>query len=115
MAEHFLDVLGIKPDNVEALRSLTRQQLVKTADEVLTRAQTTAREIGGMPFQPVIDGSTLPQRPLAAVRDGAAKGIPILVGSTLDEWKLFGALDPRITKSDQDQDRQTPGAASARC
>jgi para-nitrobenzyl esterase len=45
-----------------------------------------------MPFQPVVDGTTLPQRPIDAVNGGAAKGIPVLVGTCKDEWKLFSSM-----------------------
>jgi para-nitrobenzyl esterase len=38
---------------------------------------------------PVIDGETLPRSPLAAVRDGEARDIPFVTGTTRDEWRLF--------------------------
>lgn len=41
---------------------------------------------------PLVDGRTLPQRPLAAVREGIAREIPLLVGTTRDETRLFGKL-----------------------
>ncbi|HEY0105247.1 MAG TPA: carboxylesterase/lipase family protein [Rhizomicrobium sp.] len=48
------------------------------------------REVGiGMPFAPTIDGSVLPLRPIEAVAGGAAAGVPLLTGTTRDEWKLF--------------------------
>jgi para-nitrobenzyl esterase len=49
----------------------------------------------GLPWQPVEDGTVLPEGPLHAVRAGAAAGIPLLVGTTREEWKLFGLMmDP---------------------
>ncbi len=101
VSEHFLDILGLKPIEVDALRDLSSGQLLETANKLVIRSQSTARELGGMPFQPAVDGKVLPQIPLDAVKDGAAKGISILVGSTLEEWNLFGALDPRVLKSDE--------------
>ncbi|MBW2622160.1 MAG: carboxylesterase/lipase family protein, partial [Deltaproteobacteria bacterium] len=103
VSKHFLDILGLKPADTDALRDLSAGQLLNAANELIIRSQTTAREIGGMPFQPVVDGSVLPQFPLDAVKGGSAKGISILVGSTLEEWNLFGAMDPRVTKSDEVQ------------
>lgn len=53
--------------------------------------------LGSQPFQPVVDGQILPIKPYEAVEAGAVAGIPIMAGSTLDEWRLFGALKPAIT------------------
>jgi para-nitrobenzyl esterase len=53
--------------------------------------------IGGLPFRPVVDGTVLPVRPYAAIEAGVAAGIPLMVGTTADEWRLFGALQPAIT------------------
>lgn len=44
---------------------------------------------GGMCFAPVHDGESLPTHPEEAVSRGVAAGIPLLVGSNLDEHKLF--------------------------
>ncbi len=50
-----------------------------------------------MPFHPVVDGEVLPAPPLEAVRAGSAAGIDLLVGTNVDDWRLFlaasGALD----------------------
>ena len=43
-----------------------------------------------MVFLPAVDGDVLPEQPLDAVARGAAARIPLLTGTTLDEWKLFG-------------------------
>jgi carboxylesterase type B len=39
--------------------------------------------------------------PHDAVVKGSARDIPVMVGSTLEEWKLFGAMDPRVTSLDE--------------
>lgn len=54
-----------------------------------------------LPFQPVHDQHALPEHPLDAVRAGAAAGVPVLLGTTLDEWNLFSLLDPE----DLDEER----------
>jgi para-nitrobenzyl esterase len=54
----------------------------------------TANDLGGLPFQPVVDGEILPRRAIESVARGSAAGVPVLVGSTLDEWKLFIPADP---------------------
>jgi para-nitrobenzyl esterase len=42
-----------------------------------------------MAFQPVFGGDVLPRFPIEALRDGSGAGIPTLVGTTREEWKLF--------------------------
>lgn len=42
-----------------------------------------------LPFQPTVDGSTLPARPLDAMAHGSAAGVALIAGTTADEMKLF--------------------------
>lgn len=44
-------------------------------------------------FQPVLGGTLLPERPLTAIRAGSAAGIPLVTGTTADEWNLFALRD----------------------
>lgn len=48
-----------------------------------------------MPFQPSIDGRLLRAAPDAALSAGAAAGIPVIVGTNRDEWKLFAPFDAK--------------------
>jgi carboxylesterase 2/para-nitrobenzyl esterase len=93
----------------------TRQALAALAPERILQAQATLREellarpdpalwgevaLNFLPWAPTVDGAVLPQAPAEAVRAGAGSGIELIVGSNLDETRLFllsdGALD-RIT------------------
>jgi para-nitrobenzyl esterase len=55
----------------------------------------------GLPFQPVVDGELIPGDPLAAVGAGAARHVPLLIGTNLDESKLFAPLDPEAAGLDE--------------
>lgn len=57
--------------------------------------------LGSLPFRPVVDGAMLPAAPIDAVEAGFAAGIPVMAGSTLEEWKLFGAMQPVIKELDE--------------
>jgi para-nitrobenzyl esterase len=48
----------------------------------------------GMPFQPVVDGVMLPRAPLDAIGDGLAAAVPVLAGTTADEWNVFHLASP---------------------
>jgi para-nitrobenzyl esterase len=77
------------------------QQLLKVQETLATIAASDP-EIGGMPYQPVVDGDVQPVLPIERVRAGSAAGVAVLVGSILEEWRLFGSLDPEIAKLDDD-------------
>jgi para-nitrobenzyl esterase len=56
-------------------------------------------EVAGnlMPFEPVVDGTVLLDRPIDSIMAGASQGIDLLVGTNTDEFRLFmvpnGAID----------------------
>jgi para-nitrobenzyl esterase len=58
------------------------------------------RDTGGLPFGPTVDGEVLAERAIASVRAGSAAGIPVLTGTTADEWKLFTASRPKLRLMD---------------
>lgn len=43
----------------------------------------------GMTLMPMVGDDVLPERPLTALAAGAAADIPLLLGTTRDEWRLF--------------------------
>ncbi len=60
------------------------------------------REVGvGMPFAPTIDGDILPRRAIDCVAAGSAAGVPVLTGTTRDEWKLFTIASPNLKTLDE--------------
>jgi para-nitrobenzyl esterase len=92
VTEQFLKLADLKTDDVDALRSVTAERLVTADNEFIP---------GFMPWQPVIEGTILLKSPLEAIRAGSGGEIPIMVGSTLDEWKLMAGLNPEITALDE--------------
>lgn len=63
-------------------------------EQLLAAQSTVTVPGGGLPFEPVIDGRTLPQRPIDAIAHGSADGISLLVGTNRDEMRLFTLMDP---------------------
>jgi para-nitrobenzyl esterase len=53
------------------------------------------------PFSPIADGDLIPVRPFAAIASGSARGVPLIVGSNLEEMKLYRFLDPAIDALDR--------------
>jgi len=100
LAGQFLDILGLKANDVDALRSLTVEQLLAAQMELGPRMMKLSQRTGLL-LEPVIDGKILPSMPIDAVRNGSAKNIPVLVGTTLDEWKLLGMADQQLPALDE--------------
>jgi para-nitrobenzyl esterase len=92
-----LDALGLGPRDVSALRALPVDALLEAQKRVLA---TAVPEAFGLRFQPVVDGEVLPRPPLEAVAAGEVAGVPVLAGTNLDEYKLWGLADPKLAALD---------------
>ena len=88
-------ILGVEPSR-EAVAAVPLEELLaagtKVAGEIGFRASPrkwgdVARNL--MPYEPVVDGDTLPAVPLEAMRAGAASGVQILIGTNTEEARLF--------------------------
>jgi para-nitrobenzyl esterase len=95
VADLFAEFSGAR--NADALLTLSTAELLTTAHRFTPiPGQQADERIGGMPFQPGIDGDVVPRRAIESVAAGSAGGVAVLVGSTLEEWKLFAAFDPNV-------------------
>jgi len=70
------------------------QLLTTPVDDILRAQGTLPSSVQWRAFSPVVDGVALPKRSIDAIADGSAAGIDVLVGTTLDEMKLFTVFDP---------------------
>ena len=97
-AERVLSKLGVHPGDAGAIRALTPEQLL--TGTLLDDGRTPDPELG-MAYQPVVDGTHVPRAAIEMVGDGTASGVAVMVGSTLEEWKLFSLMDPSLHKLDR--------------
>jgi para-nitrobenzyl esterase len=100
VTEEVLGQLEIGPGEIERLLDVPVEALTAAQEAAITTIATSRpdpRRPGSgylqLPFQPVIDGGLLTRHPLDAVRDGSAAGVPLIVGTTRDEWNLFAIND----------------------
>lgn len=77
--------------STQDLKTITAQQLMAIQAHFLKRPEVY-QQFGMLPFSPVIEESLLPIAPHIAIKQGCAKGIPILAGTNTDEWTLFAAM-----------------------
>ncbi len=97
-AERVLSKLRVNPSNAAAIRALTPAQLL--TGTLLDDGRTPDPELG-MAYQPCSDGTHLPRTAIEMVAQGSAAGVAVMVGSTLEEWKLFSLMDPGLYKLDR--------------
>lgn len=103
-----LGELGLTVDEVgvKGLREVAADVLLKTSDEVGNRGLVD----NGLPYQPIIDGPTLPVHPHDALRSGVSADVDVLIGTNRDEMRLFLLLDSSLDGATRERlaDRARP-------
>ncbi len=105
-ARQVMAELGIAPQHAHRLRDVPATQLMATSNAVAGRSVIP-------PYSPVADGDLIPARPFDAIAQGAARGIPLIVGTNLEEMKLYRFLDPALERLDEAALRERCGALFA--
>jgi para-nitrobenzyl esterase len=102
-ARLFMRELGLPPEAPEPLADIPPARLLEVQQKLFVLALKESRSARlGLPLVPVVDGEVIPQHPFDAVAAGAARDVPMLVGTTLDEMKLFAVMDPNLRTLDDD-------------
>ena len=89
VTEAILADIGLTPREAGRLREIAAAELLDI------QARVTPRERGGA-YRPVIDGRVIPIDPIEAIGAGSSAGIPLLLGTNLDEHKRFWRLEPEV-------------------
>ena len=107
IGERFAEKLGVTATQA-AMAAVSPDALIAT--HVALDADVMARPdpdywgvsmAGPMLTQPVIDGEIVPSVPLERIRGGSAADVDVIVGSNVDDWRLFLAFTgdlPKITE-----------------
>ena len=95
-AEELCRVTGV--DGVDALRELDVALLLEAQTTLQLEAAATG---AGMAFAPTIDGGLLPEHPLDAIAAGVADGKELLVGTNLEEMKLWVIGNRKLSGGDE--------------
>ncbi|HEY1710897.1 MAG TPA: carboxylesterase/lipase family protein [Rhizomicrobium sp.] len=96
-AKTFLQKLGCADDPARALE-LSSEALFKAQREIETESAGRA----GLPFGPTADGDVLPVRAIDAIRNGSAKDVSLIAGTTRDETKLMFAFSQQFREQSAD-------------
>ena len=96
IADFLLGKLSVGKSDAGKLLDAPWETILEAQKNVLAEPRAT----GSLPFQPTIDGTVLPKRALESVREGSANGVPVMTGTTRDEWKLFTAAQAKLRLMD---------------
>jgi len=98
-AERVAAHLGV-PCTRAGLGAVPAERLVEVVGEFAGRS---GDDDAGLLLMPVVDGGLVTRPPLDAVVDGAASGVPLLCGTTRDEWTMFAIGDPNFATLDRER------------
>ena len=102
-ARLFMRELGLPPEAPEPLADIPPARFLEVQQKLFVLALKESRSARlGLPLVPVVDGEVIPQHPFDAVAAGVVRDVPMLVGTTLDEMKLFAMMDPNLRSLDDD-------------
>ncbi len=99
VAEKLASQMGVACTR-EALEQVPADRLVAAAAEF---EGTGDSSVDGLPLRPVVDGGLLLRPPLSSVAAGSVADVPLLIGTTRDEWTLFAMSDAAISSLDADR------------
>jgi para-nitrobenzyl esterase len=95
VAGYLAEALGVAADR-EAIKAVPLDTFIQAASDLVVEVQTAPDPAKGgqlalslLPFAPTVDGSVLPQAPLAAISAGQGSDVSLLIGSNRDEARLF--------------------------
>jgi para-nitrobenzyl esterase len=88
----------VEVSTVEELRTVEVGRLLDAQIRQTLDAQVAG---AGMAMAPTIDGGLLPEHPLTAIANGVAEGKELLVGTNLDEMKLWVIGNRKLTGGDE--------------
>jgi para-nitrobenzyl esterase len=116
VAGFLAEALGVEATR-EAIAAVPADRVAAAAAALTDEVQTAPdpRKWGAiamslLPFMPTVDGEVVPRPPLEAIADGRGADVPLLIGSTRDEARLFSVAAGAIASIDEAALAATAGA-----
>lgn len=97
----FLEMAAVKGDDVKALRVLTPSELLEIEKKMLASRRGEGKLPQATITIPVIDRETILDEINKLARQGYCKEITTIVGTNLDEGKLFVMIEPGFQQIDE--------------
>jgi para-nitrobenzyl esterase len=109
-AKAMLGELGLKAGQIDELRRMPAERILKAQSAILSRISTMSmanrRRLG---FNPVVDGDVLPTNPFAPTAPAISSNVPLMIGTNKDEMTLFFGFAPWLDALDDDGLRKRVG------
>jgi para-nitrobenzyl esterase len=99
ISEKYLKTLDLTGKDVDSLYNKTTQQLLAAQQKL--QDELREAESRATPFQPVMEGKTIPEWPVEAIKKGSAKNVPVMAGNTRDELKAMNIMNPAMRDMDE--------------
>jgi para-nitrobenzyl esterase len=106
VAQGFALAAGLEKPDLDALRALDATAML---DAQQVAAGALLATVGLMPFHPCADGVVMPLNWQAAAEAGINASVPVIIGTTRDEMRLFASFDPTLATLDDDGLRKRVG------
>jgi para-nitrobenzyl esterase len=87
--------LGLSPGDAGSLLDVPVDRLLAAQGRVVDRTWPD------LAFMPVVDGVSLPRPPNDAMSDGSSADVEVLIGTNLEEMRLFSLMDARLAEVDE--------------
>ncbi len=87
VAEEYLDILGLKPDDVDRLSGLPAEAIVAASRTLFN--DVPLRSPGLLAFAPIVDGDLVPDYPVKLARECRSHPVPLIIGTNKHEAALF--------------------------
>jgi para-nitrobenzyl esterase len=100
-AKAFLKAANMTKDDSKALQSLTPAQLLEVEKKMMALGVDEDGDVKITVTVPVIDGEIIPDVPNKLARQGYSKDIVTIIGTNLEEWKLFAMMQPAGGQMDE--------------
>lgn len=99
ISSRFLHASGLAPGTARDLLDWPAERVLEAQRDFTA---LVARDTVGLPlpYQPVIDGRSIPGLPLDAIRDGEGGEVDLIVGTNLNEGSFFTAMGEAEARTD---------------
>ena len=104
VGRYLAEKLGVPPTR-DAIAAVPTERLLAAQAELSADIEAHPdRDFWGrdmvltMPWQPVVDGVVLPAPPLERVAAGAAASVDLVVGTNVDDWRMFLVITGEIAQ-----------------
>ena len=100
-AQLFLEMAGMKSDDIDKINALTPPELLEIEKKIVASRRGKCKNPEVTVTVPVVDKENIPTDVLESAKQGYSKEIKTLVGSNLNEWKLFTMMEPGFDQIDE--------------